>query len=163
MKSIIIACSLILAFSLTSCNQQSSIEVQELTEAGLKWYSFENAMKINKKAQKKVLVDVYTSWCGWCKRMDKNTFTNPEVVEYLNDNFVLVKFNAEIQEPIQFKGETYELKRMGRRGTNALAIKLLNGRLGYPSLVYMDSQFNKIKTSPGYKTPDKLLNELKTL
>ena len=156
----------LLSFSLamTSCNQDmANVEVLEETAAGLKWYDFENAMLVNKKEKKKILVDVYTSWCGWCKVMDKKTFTNPEVVEYLNENFVLVKFNAEVKEPIEFKGEQYEFKRMGRRGANALAIKMLDGRLAYPSLVYMDPEFNKIRTSPGYKTPDKLLNELKTL
>lgn len=156
--------SFVLALSLTSCNQDmANVEVLEETPAGLKWYTLENAMLVNKSAKKKVLVDVYTSWCGWCKVMDKKTFTNPEVVEYLNENFVLVKFNAEVKEPVEFKGETFEFKKMGRRGANGLAIKMLDGRLAYPSLVYLDSDFNKIRTSPGYKTPDKLLNELKTL
>ena len=163
-KSFSIIISIILAASLTSCNQKTiDVKAQEVTPAGLKWYSFENAMKVNETAKKKVLVAVYTSWCKWCKMMDAKTFTDPEVVDYLNDNFVLVKFNAERKDPVEFKGETFELKRMGRRSTNALAIKMLNGRLGYPTLVYMDSDFNKIRTSPGYKTPDKLLNELRTL
>jgi len=150
---------------MTSCNQSASngAIVLEETEAGLKWYDFENAMAVNKTAQKKVLVDVYTSWCGWCKVMDKKTFTDPEVVNYLNENFVLVKFNAEIKEPIEYKGQTYQFKKMGRRGANGLAIQLLNGRLAYPSLVYLDADFNKLKTSPGYKTPEKLLRELRTL
>ena len=153
------------ALSMTSCNQNSTngAIVLEETEAGLKWYNFENAMAVNKIAKKKVLVDIYTSWCGWCKVMDKKTFTDPEVVQYLNDNFVLVKFNAEMKEPIEYQGQTYEFKKMGRRGANALAIQMLNGRLAYPSLVYLDSNFKKIKISPGYKKPDQLLNELRAL
>lgn len=151
--------------SVSSCQQNPAHNASAIEETaeGLKWYDFENAMAINEKANKKVLVDVYTSWCGWCKVMDKKTFTDPEVVKYLNDNFILVKFNAEIKEPIEYKGQTYEFKQMGRRGANALAIQLLNGRLAYPSLVYLDSQFDKLKVSPGYKTPEQLLGELKLL
>ncbi len=163
MKFLLAILSLLIALSIISWYQRPDVEALETTSAGLKWYSFENAMAVNEKAKKKVLVDVYTSWCKWCKVMDAKTFTDPEVVDYLNDNFVLVKFNAERTDPVDFKGETFELKRVGRRGTNALAIKMLNGRLGYPTLVYMDSDFNKIRASPGYKTPDKLLNELRTL
>ena len=148
-----------------SCQQRDALvaDALEVTPAGLTWYDFENAVKANKKANKKILVDVYTSWCGWCKVMDRQTFTDPDVVDYLNENFVLVKFNAETKDPIDFKGQTYNFKPMGRRGANGLAVQLLNGRLGYPTLVYLDSDFNKIKASPGFKRPEQLLNELKTL
>jgi len=166
MKYLIIFLSL-LTLTLFSCQQAGSdygVEPHEVSEAGLNWYSMEDLEQMKNIGDKKVLVDMYTDWCGWCKKMDKNTFTDPAVVEYLNQNFVLVKFNAEQKEPITFKGETYESVQRGRRKTNKLAIKLLNGRLGYPTLVYLEgSNLEKIKASPGYKTPDKLLPELENL
>lgn len=152
-------------FYITSCNQinaTNAVAIEE-TPAGLKWYDFENAMELNKKEKKKVLVDMYTSWCGWCKVMDRQTFTDPEVVDYLNEHFILIKFNAETKEPVEFKGQTYQFKPMGRRGANGLAIQMLNGRLAYPSLVYLDADFNKIKVSPGFKKPQQLLDELRAL
>jgi thioredoxin-related protein len=150
---------------INACNHinASNVVAIEETTAGLKWYDFENAMELNKKAKKKVLVDMYTSWCGWCKVMDRQTFTDPEVVEYLNENFILIKFNAETREPVEYKGQTYTFKPMGRRGANGLAIQMLNGRLAYPSLVYLDADFNKLKVSPGFKKPQQLLSELKAL
>ena len=128
-----------------------------------KLFAIDRWDKMKNLKDKKVLVDLYTSWCGWCKVMDKKTFTDQAVIDYLNENFVLVKFNAEQRESVTFKGETYEWMSAGRRGVNKLAYKLMNGRLGYPTLVYLDSDLNKIKSSPGYKKPDQLLAELKVL
>ena len=95
--------------------------------------------------------------------MDKKTFTDPEVVQYLNENFVLVKFNAERRDPVSFQGESYEWVNAGRKGVNKLAMKMMNGRLAYPTIVYLDSNLEKITSSPGYKKPDQLLQELRVL
>jgi len=130
---------------------------------GVTWNKIDDLEQIAKSGDKKVLIDVYTSWCGWCKVMDKKTFTDPEVISYLNDNFHLVKFNAEQKQPITYKGKTYEWVPTGRKGVNMLAHEMLNGRLGYPSLVYLDENLGTIRVSPGYKTPEKLLTELRGL
>jgi thioredoxin-related protein len=126
----------------------------------LNWLHIEDAGKLENKEGKKFLVDVYTDWCGWCKVMDKQTFTDPEIQKALNENFHVVKFNAEQKEPIQFDGEKYELVQSGRNGVNALAIKLLGQRLSYPTLVYLDENLNVIKVTRGYKKPDQLMQTL---
>ena len=72
----------------------------------VKWYSFEEAVELNKTKPKKILVDVYTDWCGWCKKMDQNTFSHPVIAEYINKNFYAVKFDAESKEAIKFKEYT---------------------------------------------------------
>ncbi len=54
----------------------------------VKWYSFEQAVKLNKQNPKKIFIDVYTDWCGWCKRMDKVTFSNPVIAKYLNKYYI---------------------------------------------------------------------------
>jgi len=133
------------------------------TQGGLVWNSIDDLEKIAAKGDKKVMIDMYTSWCGWCKVMDKKTFTDPDVIAYLNDNFHLVKFNAEQKQPVMYQGKKYEWINAGRKGVNMLAHEMLNGRLGYPSMVYLDENLNKIRVSPGYKKPDQLLAELRGL
>lgn len=132
------------------------------TPEGLKWYSIDDLSKVD-IGSKKILIDVYTSWCGWCKVMDAKTFTDPGIVAHLKKNFILVKFDAEQQTPVSFKGNKYEWMASGRNGINQLAIELLNGQLGYPTIVYLDKDLNKIRVAPGYKTPEQLMGELQVL
>lgn len=170
----IFACLLIFA----SCKNENEAEVsidhpahsQNSNEAnahmntgGLQWMTIEQAAKMKNKGSKKYLVDVYTDWCGWCKVMDKKTFTDPAIQEYLKENFHVIKFNAEQKDVIDFKGKKYEWIPVGRRGVNQLAMELLGSRLSYPTLVYLDEDMNKIKSSPGFKKPEQLITELKVI
>ena len=68
-----------------------------ITAQEIQWMSFEDAVAMtqNEGNTKKVFIDVYTDWCGWCKKMDKDTFQNPEVAKYMQENYYMVKFNAE--------------------------------------------------------------------
>ena len=125
------------------------------------WYSLEDAIQATQDNPKKIFVDVYTDWCGWCKRMDKAAFTDPKVIEYLNSNFYPVKFNAEQKTPITYKGKTYEFVKSGRRGYNQLAAKLLNGRLAYPTTLVLDENAESIIISPGFKDNHGIMRELK--
>ena len=146
----------------TATSAKSMNKTAEIAN-GMDWLSFDDVAKMGNKDGKKYLVDVYTSWCGWCKVMDRQTFTNPEVQSYIGEKFHPVKFDAEQKDPIGFKGKQYEWTPGGRKGVNKLALELLGGRMSYPSLVYLDSDMNKIRVSPGFKKPDQLLAELKGL
>lgn len=153
--------ALIFIFSLAfySCknsDQKSSTE--------LNWITVEEASKIAEgNNDKKFIIDVYTDWCHWCKVMDKKTFTDPNLIKYLNENFYVVKFNAEQKEDVSYKGKNYKWEAMGRNGVHMLGYELLQGRMSYPSLVYLNSNLEPIFVSPGYKEPSQLLNELKSL
>lgn len=150
------------AIGLMSTAFQTSDPTPETTDKGIKWYTFEEAIALSEKTPKKIFIDVYTDWCGWCKRLDKTTFTDPAVISYLNENFYAVKFNAEQKEDIKYKGYTMKFKSdAGRRGAHELAIALLDGRMGYPATVYLDENQDRITISPGYKPADAMLMELK--
>src|SRR6187402_1829141 len=82
-------------------NAQQSAEVKT---SAVKWMSFEEAVEKSKTEKRKIFIDVYTDWCGWCKVMDKNTFTDPNVAKILNEDFYPVKFDAEQRENVVFNG-----------------------------------------------------------
>jgi len=128
----------------------------------LKWYTWEEAAALNKTKPRKIFVDVYTDWCGWCKRMDKSTFVEEKVAAYLAANFYPVKLNAEQREDILFNGETFKFVETGNgKGVNTLAYALLDGKMGYPSMVYLNEKYERIMISPGYKEAPDMLKELK--
>jgi len=130
---------------------------------GLIWESIDNITKLDTTGSKKFLIDIYTEWCSWCKVMDKKTFSDPIVQEVLKSEFHLLKFNAERLDSIQFKGEKYGPVRNGRRQINALAMKLLGGKLSYPALVYFDKNLKTIRVSQGYKNSEELLQEIEVI
>ena len=124
------------------------------------WLSWNEAMALAQSDEepKKIFIDVYTDWCGWCKKMDKDTFQNPEVALYMSQNFYMVKLDGEGKEPIEFRGKTYKYVPSGRRGYHELAAALLKGRLSYPTVVFMDEDLNLLTPVPGYQKPEPFLN-----
>ncbi len=163
-KAIIISISVTLAFSLASAQQSAGNNGQ--AGESTQWLTIQELNQmVNKKnwkrKKRKIIIDLYTDWCGWCKRMDKNTFRNPEISEYINQHYYAVKFNAETRDSIEFGNKTwyYHKSPGARRGTNTLAIALgnVNGRLGYPTLVILNEDLQLIQALPGYKTVDQLM------
>lgn len=118
----------------------------------IKWISLEEAEKLNSKSktQKKVFVDVYTDWCGWCKVMDKNTFKNEKVAAYVNQKFYAVKLDAEQREPITLGQQKFEFVPQGQKGYHQLAAALMNGQMSYPTTVFLDEKLQMIQPIPGY-------------
>ena len=120
---------------------------EQVDVSKIEWISFEEAIERSKKEPRPIFVDVYTHWCGWCKKMDRDTFQNPKVVAYMNKQYYCIKFNAEQKEDVVFPHKTY--KSAGK--SHELAIELLDRKMSYPSVVYMDKTFAKIQAIPGYR------------
>jgi thioredoxin-related protein len=121
----------------------------------IRWYSLPEAMELNKKAPRKILIDLYTDWCGWCKKMDAETFEHPVIADYLNAKFYPVKFNAETRDTLIFGGHKFINEGQGARSTHQFAIAIFqaqNMQPGYPSIAYFDENFQLIRVWSGFWT-----------
>jgi thioredoxin-related protein len=127
------------------------------TPSVVDWITFDTAVSSSKVEQKKIFIDVYTDWCGWCKKMEATTFSDPEVAALLQKEFYPVKFNAEQREPITFNDHTFKFIPRGTKGYHELAAALLNNKLSYPSVVFMNEKFEIIQVLPGYRKADEFL------
>ena len=133
------------------CNAQEKV----------KWYTIEEALALNKKEPRKIIIDVYTDWCGWCKKLDRDTYSNATIAQYMNEKYYPVKFNAEQKEDVIIKNDTFRYVSQGGSGHNEFAAALLNGKLGYPSIVFLDENVHPFMIWPGYadpKTFDKIIH-----
>lgn len=118
------------------------------------WLSFDEMAELAAKEPKMVLVNVYTDWCGWCRKMDKETFTDSEVVDYINSDFYPVKMNAEdSRRKYKFRGTEYSDQTMAR----TMQVS------SYPNFVIMDAAMENITQLPGYRKPQPFLASLKSL
>ncbi|TGV03114.1 thioredoxin family protein [Flavivirga rizhaonensis] len=126
----------------------------------INWVTFEEAVALQKKTPKKIMMDVYTNWCGPCKLLDKNTFHNKDVVDYVNKNYYAVKFNAEGNEKINYKGKTfsnpnYNPANANRRNSPHELSHYFQVN-SYPTIIFMDEKGVFLTPITGYKRPTEL-------
>ncbi len=134
-----------LIFSITVSAQETKIE----------WLDFEVAVEKMKTQPKKMFIDMYTDWCGWCKKMDKETFANPTIAAYMQDHFYMVKFDAERSDTIVYANRTFVNPNPGKsRSSHELAQALLRGKMSYPSYVFMNEEMKIISVVPGFFPPE---------
>ena len=126
-------------------------------ENDVKWYTIQDAEKLFRESPRPLFIDAYTDWCSWCKKMDKDTFTNSVISDILNNKFYPVKFDAEGKESINFLGQTYVND--GKAGNaHQLAVALLGGQMAYPTVVFLTIKDGKPAAAPfpGYKEPKEM-------
>ena len=122
----------------------------------INWITMNEALSAQKEQPKKIFMDAYTTWCGPCKLMDRDTFSDPNVIAFINENYYAVKFNAEGTEPVTYQGFDYTNPnyREGKKGRNATHFFADALRLqGYPSVVFFQEDGTLIQALPGYKSP----------
>jgi len=118
------------------------------TQKEIHWISFEEAEARMKQQPKKVIIDVYTGWCGWCKVMDRKTYANDSLIRYVNEHYYAIKFDAEQRTPVKFMGKTWNYSQQNK--VNDLAVELMRGRMSYPTTIFMDEGFTNAQPMPGY-------------
>lgn len=131
-----------------------------ITAQEINWVTFEEAVALQKKEPRKIIMDVYTNWCGPCKLLDKNTFQNKDVAEYINKHYYAVKFNAEGNSTITYKDNTftnpgYDETKANRRNSPHQFSSFLQVR-AYPTIAFFDEDLKMITPVTGYQTPHQL-------
>lgn len=120
-------------------------------EQKIEWLTIEEAYKKNDRKPRKIFVDVYTDWCGWCKVMERNTFSNPDVIEYVNKNYYAVRLNAEGKKEVS----------LGDFTTTEQGVASAFNVNSYPTIVFLEKDFKTFTPQPGYREPQQFLSDLK--
>lgn len=114
---------------------------------GLSWKSFNEGLQLAQQQKKPVLVDFYTDWCGWCKKMDEATYKNKDVVKLLSEKFIVIKLNPEKNAQYSFNNQTVSGSQLAR----------MFGVRGYPATGFFDASGQFITIVPGYIPPETFL------
>lgn len=136
----------------------------------INWLSWDDMISLREKdsIKKKVFIDFYTGWCGWCKKMDASTFSDPTIVNYMNSKYYAVKFDAETKDTINFNGHQFintdpsfvKGSPKSRGKTHWFAQSILDGQLSYPSYVILDENLTRLMIYKGFKDTENLLGIL---
>ena len=132
----------------------------QLYSQEINWMSLDEVREAQKTNPKNVLIDVYTNWCGPCKLMDRNTFSNTDIIRIINENYYAVKFNAEGNDTVTFMDKVFtnpnfdSTKTQKRNSSHQLTQFL--GINAYPSTLFFDSDMNYLTPVKGYLNPKQI-------
>ena len=145
MKNILLGFTLIILFG-------SFIEIKDNLE--LKWLDWNTGYPLAKIQNKIILVDAYTDWCGWCKKMDKDTYTNPDIIKAINKDFIIIKFNPELENIV------YELEGNKISGRELFGQLTQGKSTGFPTTYFIQPNTKQIQIVAGYIAPNDFMKVL---
>ena len=121
----------------------------------IKWISLEDAVYLQQTEPRNIIIDVYTNWCGPCKKLDRETFGNKDLIKYVNENYYAVKFNAEGNEKIDFQGyefsnPNFDPAKTRRRNSSHEFTRALRVS-AYPTVVFLDKSSNVLYKLRGFQ------------
>jgi thioredoxin-related protein len=113
---------------------------------GVKWYAYEEGARKAREGDRPMVLHFYTDWCTWCEKMDKETFANPRIQEFLKLSFIPIKINAESREMIKVEGKETKMADLARKF----------GVRGFPTTVFLEANGTTIGSVPGYIDQDRM-------
>ena len=116
----------------------------------INWVPISEVENLIDKNPRKVFIDIYADWCGWCKVMDRSTFKDTDVVSYLTENYYSVRIDADSEAIITFQGE----KLTERAFVRSLGIQ------GLPTSILMNETLKKVKPMTGYQEAPEFLRAI---
>ena len=128
---------------------ENKLKKEPAKEAHINWLTIDELQVKMREKPKKVYMDMYTDWCGWCKKMEASTFSNPDVIKYMNEHFYCVRFNAERRDTFRFMGKQYYFE--PEKKVNNLAFELMRGQLSYPTSIFFEELFQNAQPVAGYQ------------
>jgi thioredoxin-related protein len=141
--AVIMAASFVIA---TADNQIATQKAESFT-----WLKYDEGLKLAAKNHKPLMVDFYTDWCGYCKKMDKMTYSDSTIAKYIREHFIPVKVNAESREALNLPSGS---------GTGISVAHSFNVT-AYPNIWFLESNGQKINNMPGYAPPEKFIHVLR--
>ena len=138
--SVLIVVALVgVGLSLFSCSRKDQRGTDSSSER-IQWHSYNDGVALARNQNKKLLIDVYTDWCGWCKKMDSDVYTDEHIRTIIESNFIAVKLNAESSKDVTVGTDQLDEKSFARA----------MGVTGYPTTVFLESGAGPITKIAGY-------------
>ncbi len=119
----------------------------------IQWYGIDQVEQVAQKTPKKILIEVFTNWSDGFRQLERCALNQTQIINYLNEKFLMIKFDAETRSDINFRNKTYHFVSQSGVGFNELASNLLQGQMVYPTLVFLDENMNLIQTIQ-YRSPE---------
>ncbi len=118
------------------------------------WLNLDEAETKSLEANRKVMLFLYTDWCIWCKKMEKTTFKDETIANYINSKFLPAKFDAENEKVVEFQNKNYAFQDVEPRGVHELAMELMGGRITYPTIAFFDENWQLIQSIPNFHSAE---------
>lgn len=144
-----------LAFFLTIFQAFPSNLASQTPTESIRWMkNIDDAIDFARAQDKKIIIDIYTDWCSWCRLMQKKTYQNPKIAQYMNQKYCAVRLNAWHKKEIWFRG--YRYKYVPEFNIHQLAYQLLEGNLKYPTAIIMTKDLEILTPVRGFAEPNEM-------
>lgn len=143
---LVILLAVIFFFGLKSyfkIDEQKPEEIEGTKPLALNWLSYTEGLALAENENKYVLIYFYTDWCSWCKKMDKEVFSDKEIIETMSQNFVSIRINTEAESKVVENGKEITERELAK----------LYQVSGVPAIWFLESDRKRIAPLPGYVAP----------